>query len=309
MILVINLNPSLDKIYTIQSLKYGQVMRTENVQNTAGGKGTHVANVINILQESCTITGFLGGHIGKFIADNLVEKGITDQSTNIQAETRSCINIATADGKQTEILEPGPWITSPEQADFLTTYKKLLKSADIITASGSLPKNIEPDFYNKLITLANAAGKKFLLDTSGKALQEGIKAKPFFIKPNKDEVEALTGNKINSIEDAVREIRTFVQKDIKLPVISLGKQGSIAAFAGKIYHAMPPTLEAVNAVGSGDAYVAGIASGLHRQLDIQSILRLASACGTANILEKESGFVRQQQVQMLLPNIVIKQLS
>ena len=39
--------------------------------------------------------------------------------------------------------------------------------------------------------MANSQGKQFLLDSSGELLKEGIKGTPYFIKPNKDEIEAL----------------------------------------------------------------------------------------------------------------------
>lgn len=309
MILVVNLNASLDKIYTVNDLRRGEVVRAENVQNTAGGKGTHVANIANIMKEPCIVTGFLGGKTGEFIANKLEAKGIANASLRINGETRACINIVTPDGKQTEVLEPGPVISDEEQRDFLDEYEKLLDDADIVIASGSLPQNVAKDFYKNLIESANTRRKKFLLDTSGAALVEGIKAKPFFIKPNKDEVEFLTGYKVQSVDEAVAEVEKFMLGGIALPVISLGKQGSVIGYNGKIYYAISPVVENINAVGSGDAYVAGLAVALQRKLDIIEIIRFASACGTANVMEKESGFVRKEQVEALMEKVIIKKIS
>lgn len=308
MILVVNLNASLDKIYIADDIKRGEVVRAKSVQNTAGGKGTHVANVANILGESCTVTGFLGGKTGEFIADKLKEKGIVNESVIIKEETRACINVATPDGKQTEVLEPGPIVSGEEQGVFLDKYEKLLENVDIVVASGSLPQNVAKDFYRRLIEIANAKGKKFLLDTSGAALIEGIKAKPFFIKPNKDEFESFIGHKVQSADDAVQEVRNFMAEGISLPVISLGKKGSIIGYKGKIYHAIPPEIQIINAVGSGDAYVAGFAVALQRRMDIIKAIRFASACGTANVAEKESGFVCKKKVEALLDTVIVKEM-
>lgn len=71
---------------------------------------------------------------------------------------------------------------------------------------------------------------------------------------------------------------------------------------------MPPVCSVVNAVGSGDAFVAGMAIGLSRELPFTEILRLGSACGAANVLEKESGFVRQENVEKIAGEIQIKKL-
>ena len=58
MILVINLNASVDKRYEMEKLDKGEVMRATTVENTPGGKGIHVDNVATILDEECIVTGF-----------------------------------------------------------------------------------------------------------------------------------------------------------------------------------------------------------------------------------------------------------
>ena len=68
MILVVNLNASVDKRYEMKELQKGTVMRAFKVENTPGGKGIHVANVATILGEECIATGFLGGKTGEFTA-------------------------------------------------------------------------------------------------------------------------------------------------------------------------------------------------------------------------------------------------
>ena len=76
MILALNLNCSLDKIYTVPSLEYGGVVRAKAAYNTAGGKGLHVANICRIMGEDYVASGFLGGHTGELIKDILNEKAI-----------------------------------------------------------------------------------------------------------------------------------------------------------------------------------------------------------------------------------------
>ena len=52
MILVVNLNASVDKRYEMINLNKGSVMRARTVENTPGGKGIHVANVATILDRT-----------------------------------------------------------------------------------------------------------------------------------------------------------------------------------------------------------------------------------------------------------------
>lgn len=309
MILALNLNPSLDKIYTVDKLEYGGVVRTKTVSNTAGGKGIHVANICKVLNEDCIVSGFLGGRIGQFITDKLDEKQIKHDFVQIQNETRSCINIVTPDGKQTEVLEPGPVILREEKEAFLQKYEQLIQQTEIIVASGSLPSNLPYNFYGILVEIASKYNKKFLIDTSGQTLQESLAYKPFFIKPNKDEIEAIRNSVINNIEDAIKEIKSFQQMGIILPIISLGKNGSVIGYEDKIYHAIPPKYKAINAVGSGDAFVAGIAIGLKRCYSIIDLIKLGSACGTANVLEAESGYVSLENVKKIFSLVKVTQVG
>ncbi|MDO4535710.1 MAG: 1-phosphofructokinase family hexose kinase [Clostridium perfringens] len=307
MILVINLNASVDKRYELEDIKKGSVIRAKTVENTPGGKGIHVANVATILKEDCLVTGFLGGKTGEFIKERLKDYNIEEDFINIKEDTRECLAFTTNDLVQTEILEPGPSVSEEEKQSFLDKYNELIDKSTIVVASGSVPKNIESSFYKELIRIANAKGKKFLLDTSGELLRKGIEEKPYFIKPNKDEIECFTGKVIKSDEDAISEIKKFQEMGVRLVVISLGAEGSIAGYNGKFYKITFPKVHAINTVGSGDSYVAGVAIALNRGYDIKELLKLASACGTANSLEKETGFVREDVVLDLIDKVSVEE--
>ena len=308
MILAVNLNASLDKRYELEALRCGEVIRARAVENTPGGKGLHVANVATILGEDCLATGFLGGKTGELIADRLAAYGVRHDFQPIAGETRACLALISDDGAQTEVLEPGPEVEPAEQKAFLKKYEALAQKAEVIVGAGSLPRRIAPAFYRTLIGIAQRCGKKFFLDTSGEPLALGIAAKPYFIKPNRDEIEALTGRKIESAADAAREALCFAAEGVPLTAISLGAAGSVAAFGGRVYRVRAPEIRAVNPVGSGDAFVAGMAVATRRGYGIEEALRFACACGTANALEKESGFVTRRVVEELLPQVTVETL-
>lgn len=308
MILVLNLNASIDKKYKIKNIEKGTVMRASSVHNTAGGKGLHVANVATILGEDTLAIGFLGGTTGDFIKEKLSEMNIKNDFVSIKNATRECLAFITEDLEQTEVLEPGPELIDGELEKFLEKYKMLLKDASVVVASGSVPRNLSKDIYKKLIEIAKENNKKFLLDTSGELLIKGIEGKPFFIKPNKDEIEDIMGRKVETTEDILKEIDEFHKKGIEFVVISLGKDGSIAGYKGEKYRVRVPKVKAVNPVGSGDAFVGGIATGIERGYNIEKILAFAAACGTSNALEEETGVVNKDTVNKLMEEIEVTKL-
>ena len=158
MILVLNLNASVDKRYMLDEFVPGTVMRAPSVSNTAGGKGIHVARVASLLGEETLTTGFLGGKTGEFIEERLRRVGLAGDFVKVAGATRSCLAFLTRDGGQTEVLEPGPEISREELAAFREKYTALLARADVVAASGSLPCGVPTGFYAVLVEKARVAG-------------------------------------------------------------------------------------------------------------------------------------------------------
>ena len=305
MILTITLNPSIDRRYNVKDFKRGKIFRTEDYEYTIGGKGINVSKVIKSFGEEIMATGFLGGNSGKCILDGLDEMNIERNFIKISGETRSCLAIISNDGSQTEILETGPLISENEKNKFLELYEKLLDKVDIICASGSLPKGLDSSIYSELIKIAKKKNKKFLLDTSGEALKLGIEASPFLIKPNKEELENLLGYSMDSEEKLINAGRFLLNKGIEIVVISLGEKGALLFNGNYIYRANLPSIKAINPVGSGDAMIGGMAVGLSKNYDYENIIRLGTACGTANAMESETGKVDQNNLKKIIEKINI----
>ena len=99
------------------------------------------------------------------------------------------------EGNQTEILEAGPEIIRTEGLGFLHHFKLLMPTADVIAISGSLPTGLPVDYYASLIEIAKEAGRKVVLDSSGKSLEAVLHSpfKPTVIKPNREELSQLLG--------------------------------------------------------------------------------------------------------------------
>ena len=308
MITVINLNASVDKRYELADIEKGKVIRARQVENTAGGKGLHVANVATILGENVLATGFLGGKTGEFIEEKLEQMSIKNDFVKIAGETRECLAFITDDLVQTEILESGPQVTKEELDLFLEKYDKLLTKSSVIVASGSIPSNVPLNIYEELINRASRANIKFLLDTSGQPLINGIKANPFLIKPNLEELEAISGKAILTQQDILEEITKLNDKGIKCVIVSMGEKGSLVGFGGEKYRVKVPEITAINPVGSGDSFVAGFSVGLHRDYSIKGILALAAACGTANAMNSQTGCVKKEVVKNIIGKVIITKL-
>jgi tagatose 6-phosphate kinase len=301
MILTVTLNPSVDKNYFVDKLALGEVVRVRECNQTAGGKGINVAKVANLLGEQTVATGFTGGHTGNFINSFLVKAGIKTSFITVNNETRTCININDyMSGKQTELLEPGTEVTVEKQQEFLKHYTEIIKGCDIVAISGSVPKGIDENMYPELIKIAKQAGKRVILDTSGKLLKAGIDACPHIVKPNKTEMIELIGRDIQTKEEIISAAFEIKAKGIETVIVSLGKDGAVFITGNEVYQGTTPDIKIVNTVACGDSLVAGFATGLRRNLSIIDTIKLAMAVSTANALRKETGFFIQEDLDRLL---------
>jgi fructose-1-phosphate kinase PfkB-like protein len=162
-----------------------------------------------------------------------------------------------------------------------------------------------------LIRAARAEGSRVFLDTSGKALQAGLGARPDFIKPNREEAEALLSRKLRSTAAVADAAHDLIAKGAASVAISLGADGLVWAERqnGATWLARPPKMKAISTVGCGDATVAGFAIAAARGLGSEDAIRLAAACGAANCLAKAPGKVRARDVKMLASRIRIERLD
>ena len=310
MILTVTANAAIDKRYVVEGFGVGNVNRVKSCVANAGGKGINVSRVASIAGEKVTATGFLGGHAGKFISEHVQEYGIKSEFVWCNGESRTCINIwDEKEKKQTEFLEPGFSVTEDDCNALLEKFSLLLKECRVVTISGSAPKGAGSGLYRKMIEKAREEGKPVILDTSGTLLEDCLLARPTMIKPNIDEIRALTKRPMNTRESMLRAAQDLHDDGIEIVAISLGGDGSLVSCQEGVFDVKVPKIDAVNTVGCGDSMIAGFAVGMSRGLSMEETIRLASAVSAANAMRLETGFIVKEDMERLLPQIRIKKIK
>ena len=308
MIATVTLNPAVDKTYTVTRLIPGQVNRMKSSVNIAGGKGINVTKILRQYDYPVMALGFLGGYAGRFIADYVDSIHAKCRFTEVRDETRSSINILAEDGYVTEILEPGPEIDIPELEAFYQAYEEAIGKCEAIVLSGSAPKGVPTDIYATLIERAESLGKRVILDTSGDYLVEGIKAKPYMVKPNLKELEYLVGHKIKNNAEVAEAARGLVEKGIANVLVSMGNKGLIYADKEAVLYAKAPKVKVVNTVGCGDSAVAAFCMAMLEEDDRYKIMRKALAISAANATTLESAVIPKEYAEELMEQVMISEL-
>jgi 1-phosphofructokinase family hexose kinase len=305
-IVVAGFNSTLDKYAEADEIRAGAVNRLATVAAYPGGKGVHVAQTIALLGEPVRLVGIVDDlHAAQF-EQALTRRAVEWRGVGIEQPIRSCYAIRDRRGELTEIREPGPDLSEAQIARLEETFIGACGGAAFAILSGSLPRGGSPDLYARLVVRLRELGLPCLVDSSSRALASAVDAKPAILKPNADEASQLTGERISDISSAARAAAALAARGIERVVVSLGAGGAMAAWDGRLARIRVPVQTGISAVGSGDCFVGGLAVGIVQQRGVDEMLRMASACGAANVLSSEPGFFRVADARRLANDVGIE---
>jgi len=303
MIYTLTLNPSIDYIINIEKFVPGDINLTKSEYKLPGGKGINVSQVLNNLQTPNTTLGFIGGFTGDFIKKSLDKKNINHDFIEVSGDTR--INIKMKDSSnESEINGNSPDIS----IDALKKLKGKLGSlvdGDTLVLSGSVPKSISSTIYKDIMTNI-PKGVKVILDAKGESLLEGIKGKPYMIKPNNHELGDIFNVKLESIEDIILYGKKLLDLGAQNIIVSMAGDGALLITPTASYIASAPKGKLINSVGAGDSLVAGFTSAIYKGLDILTAFKLGIACGTASAFSEN--LCTQIEVERLLQEVKTTQI-
>lgn len=285
MIITVTLNPAIDKTVTIPNFTVSQVNRIETLRTDVGGKGINVSKCLKELGCESTAAAFWGGEAGRSGEAQLRESGVESLPVFIGGTTRTNMKIIDPEqGTNTDINEPGPQISPEELEQLIQKLDEKLNQGDILVLAGSIPAGISPDIYKELTIRYKEKGVKVFLDADGESFAEGIKASPYLIKPNIDELSRYAGEKITDIRGILKAVKPLLQSGIEKIVVSMGAQGAVFIQKGRILIASSLNVPVLSTVGAGDSMVAALAYGEEKGLDEKKTYKLSMAMGAASVM-------------------------
>ncbi|WP_129728413.1 1-phosphofructokinase [Ectobacillus funiculus] len=303
MIYTCTLNPSIDYIVELDSIRLGDLNRAKRTEQYPGGKGINVSRVLKRLGVENTALGFIGGFTGEFIREELSKELVNHDFVKANGTTR--INVKLKSGDETEINGQGPTIEI-EQINELLQKVEAMNEGDIFVLAGSLPSSVPADFYKTLAAAARARGVKIVADTSGPALQEIIEEKLFLIKPNHHELGELFETTITSKEESIAYAKRLVESGIQNVIVSMAGAGALLITNHKILYANAPKGTVKNSVGAGDSTIGGFLAAYTKGKALEECFRYGVASGSATAFS--SDLCTKEEVEKLLPEITITQV-
>lgn len=281
-ILTVTFNPAVDKSTTVPALEPEKKLNGSLPLYEPGGGGINVARAIGKLGGEA-IAAYLSGGLNGQKLNNLLEAALVPSLiTHIAEETRE--NFTVLDEKtqqQYRFGMPGPTVQEQEWQTCLANIDAQT-NLQYIVASGSLSPGIPIDVFARLAAIAKKKNARLVVDTSGDALKEAVKAGVYLIKPNLGELGYLLGKqelKEAEVSEVAREL--LAQGKVEVIVVSMGAKGAMLVNKSSQWLVLPPPVVRKSTVGAGDSMVAGITLQLSRKKSLLESLQYGVACGTA----------------------------
>lgn len=282
MILCVSPSPAIDVTYHVDSVHLGGSTRVGSVTRRAGGKAVNVACVLHAVGTDSHVLAPVGGPAGAEFAGLLQAAGVPADLVDDPAPTRTTVAVVDASGEASTFLEPAATHAWPA---LLARAEALLPAADVVVLSGSMPEGAPPDALAALIAPARAAGLPVIVDTSGPALLQALRAGATLVKPNAAELAQVAPGQ----PDPVLAARALAAEHASTVVASLGPDGAVLAGPDGAWHARPGAALTGNPTGAGDALVAGLARGLAAGHAAPELLAESVALSAAAVLHPHAG--------------------
>jgi 1-phosphofructokinase len=277
-IATVTLNPAIDQTVRVDNFQPNKVNRAQALKFDASGKGVNVASLLADYGYDTMVTGYLGQENVGIFEQFFASKGIDDCFVRIPGNTRVNVKVVDEVNQQTtDINMPGQSPPQEAMSTLFETIEQLANECDWFVLSGSLPPGVPAATYATIITRLKQQRKRIILDTSAEALHEGIQAGPTIVKPNIDELEHLIGHPLTSEAEIQQAAHQLLNEDVKLVVVSMGKQGAMLVEQATTIIATPPEVTVKKTFGAGDAMVAGLVTAQIDGLSLADCARQATA--------------------------------
>ncbi len=307
MITAVGLNLSIDRTIEIARLVPYGTNRALSTRIDAGGKAVNVALMASRLGAKASVTGIMREKDADFFGTALRGGGVEADFLVLPGSMR--VNVKVLDreaGAVTEFNEAGAPVTAEDLEALLSRVRLHAAKGGWMILTGSLPPGCPKDYYRLLILAAK--GCRVALDADGEALKQALDAGAALVKPNRRELEGLTGRTLASIGDVRRAALELIDRGVETAVVSLGGEGALAVRRGECLFAPPPDVPVRSTVGAGDAMVAGAVVALEAGEELEAMLRAGVAAAGAAVATEGTQAAPLEAYQHIYKTISIQKV-
>jgi len=281
-IYTITLNPAYDIHAYAEHFEPFHENLAHVLSRDAGGKGVNISRALTANGIENTAVIVMGQENSADFKADIASAGIKSIIFEKHGRIRENLTLHTSDSDETRISFAG---FSADEGILDEISQALdVDGNTVITFTGRVPEGIGMAAVKSFLSSFSAKGAKIVIDSRSFSLSDIYDCSPWLIKPNEEEISEYFGRKITNIDSAADCARELSLHGIENVMISLGKEGALLLFGGKLYTARPPKITAISTIGAGDSSIAGFISAFSQGMSPDQCLRTAVAFGSAACL-------------------------
>ena len=306
MIITVTINPTIDRVISVDRLAFEDRAYINSTRETAGGRGINASFVIHSFGGKTLALLTSGGDAGKRLDAHLTNGGLNFQAVPIEHEIRTNLTITDRHGLTVNLNEAGPKLSKAEVLRVEKAVKDALTGASWLMVCGSIPPGVPADFYARLIAAARKKKVRTLLHADADSLRHGIEEKPTVVTPNVQEAARLLGRSLLTRTHYLEAAEAIRMTGAEAVVLSVGSRGAVGAFADGVVEAVPPRVDALCPIGAGDALTAGYTWASERKATSVEAMRWGVAAGTATARLPGMRFASLEQTQEIYKQVELR---
>ncbi len=261
----------------------GEIFKDVVEEENVGGKAVNVARWLAIRGAEVACGGLLGEDNDRPFAKELAKYAIEDRFVRVPGATRRNEMIVWPGGSMKLNRAAFPGLAAVPSLDSLLSLSSF-SSPVVAILSGSLPPAVPKDFYASAVAHLKSLGFTVVLDASGAALVEGVKAHPDVIKPNAEECEPLVGF-VPKAPGEFAKATDILREKVAHVIISDGGAG--AWFDGDFVAA--PKVDVVDTTAAGDTLLAEWCWRVFGEADLSRVEHVERVdCEGAGVLSRDA---------------------
>jgi 6-phosphofructokinase 2 len=241
-----------------------------------------------------------GGHFGEMLVELLAMERVPVKPTKIIGETRENVNVTeSSTGRQYRFILPGPSL------DDSTWHACIQSAAEVdeggfVVVSGSLGPGWPKDIFLRLKHLTENKNAHLVVDSSGPALVEALRAGVYLVKPSLHELETLSQTlRLPGATPIEKARKLITNRNASVVLVSAGASGAMLVTAEGTWEIAAPQVQKMTTIGAGDCLVAGTIWRLSAGDPLPDAVRYGVACSAAAVMNPGTALCRREDADRL----------
>ncbi len=301
---VINFNPTFDIHYRADSfVPYGESYGAF-VSRNIGGKGVNVALSLCSSGIKALCACAVGVQNGTEFKKRLDETGCKTMYFDAEGSVRENITIHKKDFGDTRLSLDSFCIDKSLVDKMYEALCKMVKKDDILAFCGRLPGGVSVEDACEFLERFKKLGARIALDSNSFDFDTVFRLKPWMIKPNEHELEAMMVQGRCKTKNEL--VNRLLEGGVENVLVSLGEKGAELFNCDGAYLCKTPVITPLSTVGAGDSTVAGFIYAATGGKTGGELVKYACAFGTASCLEEGTNPPKPENVKKIFEMLKVE---